>query len=157
MATSENVQNLSLKWEKSKYFAASDSSSSFFSCINCKAFLSHLLCLKHLGFNAKHFTEKVLAKPVHVSLWEEIVAALSVIILQALAVREVVRGKRETCRSSERFPVHSNCTTEAWHYGGSRQCQNCLVASLGGDNQGIYGHPWKNWVQEEMKVCEEER
>lgn len=80
----------------------------------------------------------MLAKPVNVSFWEEIVATLSVIVLQTLPVGEVVRGKRETCRSSERFPVHSNCTTEAWHYGGSRQRQNCLVVSLGGQTMGAY-------------------
>lgn len=40
-------------------------------------------------------------RPVDVSLWEEIVAALRVVILQALAVREVVRGEGEARGSRE--------------------------------------------------------
>lgn len=73
----------------------------------------------------------MLAKPVNVSLGQQVVAALRVIVLQALAVREVIRGEREAGWGCEGFPVHSNCTTEAWHYGGSRQRQNCLVVSRG--------------------------
>lgn len=82
----------------------------------------------------------MLAKPVNVSLWQQVVAALGVIVLQALAVGEVIRGEREAGRGGEGFPVHSHCTTEAWHYGGSRQCQNCLVVSRG-HTMGVRGSP----------------
>lgn len=85
----------------------------------------------------------MLAKPVHVSLWQQVVAALGVIVLQALAVGEVIGGEREAGRGCEGFPVHSNCTTEAWHYGGSRQRQNCLVVSWGHTRGDTCGHPWK--------------
>lgn len=52
--------------------------------------LFHQLCFRH--FQCKLLYRKGLAKPVNVSFWEEIIATLSVIVLQALTVREVVRG-----------------------------------------------------------------
>lgn len=117
-------------------------------------FRFHQLRLKHL--DSRQVIEKVLAKPVHVSFWEEIIATLRVIVLQALPVGEVVGGEGETCRSSEGFPVHSDCTTEAWHYGGSRQRQNCLVVSWGADNGAYVVTHGKNRVRRKMEEMREE-
>lgn len=58
----------------------------------------------------------LLVPPVNVRFWEEIITALLEVVLQALAVGEVVGGEGEARRSSERLPVHSHCATEAWHW-----------------------------------------
>ncbi len=57
-------------------------------------------------------------------MWQQVVAALCVVILQGLAVRKVIGGEGEAGGSGEGLPVHPNRAAETRHCRRGRQQQD---------------------------------
>lgn len=61
--------------------------------------------------------------PLKVAVWQQVVAALGVVVLQGLPIGEVIGGEGQTGRCGQRLPVHPHCAAEAGHCRGRRQQQ----------------------------------
>lgn len=62
--------------------------------------------------------------PLQVSVGQQVIAALRVVVLQGLAVRKVIGSEGKARRSGEGLPIHPHRTTEARHCRGGRQQQD---------------------------------
>lgn len=62
--------------------------------------------------------------PVQVSVWQQVVAALCVVVLQGLAVGKVIGREGEAGRSGEGLPVHPDRAAKTRHCRRGRQQQD---------------------------------